>query len=153
VEQHSSPLPTTLVPCVLTFQRQAASEGDAALLGELIGDAVATAGGGSAAAAAIVNARDDSGLSALHRACDRGHAGVVRLLLSFPGVEVGAVGGDEDALTPLHYAVLCENAEVAQLLLCAGADPSAADGSGESAFDAADSEAMRALLSQGKALP
>lgn len=126
---------------------QAAAEGNVSLLQALIAQAAEDGGGDSAAAAAAVNARDDSGQTPLHWACDRGQAAAAQLLLSFPGADCNAADGE--GMAPLHYAVLCDDAAVVRLLLARGADPRQKDASGESPLDAADGAAMLALLRSG----
>lgn len=52
-------------------------------------------------------------------------------------------------MAPLHYAVLCDHAEIVSILLANGANPRQADASGETPLDAADDTTMKALLSSG----
>lgn len=71
------------------------------------------------------NESDDDGWSALHAASFRGHADVVRELLT-AGAEIEA--GGVDGFTPLLNASgPCENPDVIALLLSAGADPNFTD--------------------------
>lgn len=65
-----------------------------------------------------VNARDPFGRTALIWAVCNDDAGLVRLLLSAPGINVNA-RCTAFARTPLMWAVCCGNAELVQLLLSA----------------------------------
>jgi cytohesin len=89
--------------------------------------------------------------TALHRAAQRGHAEVVRLLLD-QGAAVGAVA--DDGATPLHRAAAGGHVAVLRLLLDAGADPAARDHCGETplalAAAHAGAEAV-SLLAEGGA--
>lgn len=54
---------------------------------------------------------------------------------------------DQDGLTPLHYAATCDHLAIAELLIKAGANPTAADMDGETPLSSASSGAMKGLLS------
>ncbi len=90
-----------------------------------------------------VNAADEEGMSALHWAADRGHPGVLRLLLAAGG-RVDAA--DCEGQTPLHYAASCGHAEAARVLVGAGADAAAADADGATPEDLATEEEVKKLL-------
>ncbi|WP_420632558.1 ankyrin repeat domain-containing protein [Candidatus Palauibacter sp.] len=73
---------------------------------------------------ADVSAARGDGITALHLAAERGHAGVVRVLIDAgAAVEAGTRIG---RYTPLHLAGRGGHGEVVALLLGAGADPNAA---------------------------
>ena len=95
----------------------------------------------------LLNARDDSGMSALHWGADREQLAIVQLILSYETVEVNAT--DQDGMTPLHYAATCDHLAIAEQLVQAGADPNASDADGETPLSSASSDSMRALLSAG----
>lgn len=66
-----------------------------------------------------VNLKDSEGRTPLHWAVDRGHLGVVELLLSkHADVDVK----DNDGQTPLHYAVVCDREAIADYLVKHNAD-------------------------------
>ena len=87
----------------------------------------------------LVNAGDParSNTSALHLASRRGFVGLVQLLLE-RGADPDVRGAWE--LTPLHYAAVFDQPEVAEVLLAAGADVSLADVKGNTAADHAAKE-------------
>lgn len=89
----------------------------------------------------------------LHRAAERGHVQIIRLLLA-AGANVDF--GDRLGASPLHYAARAGHAEVARLLLDAGASASAGTDAGVTALhEAAGSaaagslEVVRLLLAHG----
>ena len=53
---------------------------------------------------------------------------------------------DNDGMTPLHYACMCEHANVVELLLKRGADPSIIDDDGFSPVQATENKEIRQLL-------
>ena len=71
------------------------------------------------------NIQDDDGRTALYKACECDHYNIVRLLTenhtSIAKVDCNIA--DKDGNTPLHACVAKENAEIAALLVSAGADP------------------------------
>ncbi|CAG9465342.1 unnamed protein product [Pedinophyceae sp. YPF-701] len=67
-----------------------------------------------------INARTQDGQTALHYAAAENHTGVVECLLGAPGVAVNTA--DELGLTPLHVSAHRGRAEIARMLLDAGAD-------------------------------
>lgn len=80
-----------------------------------------------------VNAMDDHGLTALHRAVWVGHQGMVRVLIE-SGADINAkrvVGEVGNAWAPLHLAAVNDRVECARLLLEAGADPDPKDEYGQ----------------------
>ncbi|XP_059470433.1 uncharacterized protein LOC132193653 [Neocloeon triangulifer] len=80
------------------------------------------------------NQWDDTGMTALHWATDRGNLEVVKCLLSL-GAEFDFK--DADGQTALHYAASCGHVEVVDALLKAGADPAAKDNEGDTPVDVA----------------
>lgn len=75
-----------------------------------------------------VNDVDESGMTMLMWACDRGHLDVIKYLIEH-GADVNK--RDHDGQTCLHYAVSCEHLPVVRYLLSlAGLDPNAADSDG-----------------------
>ncbi|XP_049944395.1 ankyrin repeat domain-containing protein 65-like [Schistocerca serialis cubense] len=87
------------------------------------------------AAGADVGARDEEfGETALHWAAWRGHAAVVRLLLSAASDHNAR---DQGGQTPLHWAAQSGHAEAAAALLQAGADMGARTDKGNTPLDIA----------------
>ena len=87
--------------------------------------------------------------SALHLAVDRGNEAVVDALLH-TARERGQLADvlaqqDEDGMTALHYACVCEQESCAMRLIEAGADPEAVNNEGETCWDAA-SEKMQQVM-------
>ncbi|GAB0097259.1 Acyl-CoA-binding domain-containing protein 6 [Sergentomyia squamirostris] len=93
-----------------------------------------------------VNTLDDNGLSVLHWAADRGQDEMLRVMLKRPEVNVNVL--DEDGQTPLHYAAFCGHPRCAQILLDAGADETIKDSSGQTCYDVACDEGIKALLTK-----
>lgn len=91
---------------------QAASEGDIDKLKNLLGEQ------GSINNKQVLNCQDENGQTALQWACDRGQTGAVKLLLSYPELQVNLA--DQSGMSALHYAVTCEYEELVKLLLSAG---------------------------------
>ena len=87
----------------------------------------------------------------LHTVCSWGEPDALKTLLS-AGVDVNARG--DRGCTPLFNAVIGENAEIVELLLRAGADPSIRSADGQSvlqyARNVSASPRILALLSQAK---
>ena len=83
---------------------------------------------------APVDARDNLGLTPLHRAAWRGRAGLVGLFLD-AGADVNA--RDHVGQTPLHLAALACNRDVVELLLAKGADVNAKTRAGRTPLDLA----------------
>ncbi len=89
-------------------------------------------------AGANVNARDEYGITPLHKATDES-AKITAMLIS-AGANVNAV--DKDGNSVLHSAVLCGdeeynngNAEIINMLVSAGADVTATNKEGKTAFE------------------
>ncbi|CAL1544460.1 unnamed protein product [Lymnaea stagnalis] len=94
------------------------------------------------AGSANVNGLDEEGLGLLHWASDRGLTNMVELLLSLHAdINIQA----SDLQTALHYAVSCDHADVAKLLVVRGINPSLKDSDGTTAMDVA-SDDMKLLL-------
>ena len=93
------------------------------------------------------------GQTALMLAVDRGHEGMVELLLrraraaGEEAVRELLSQQDADGMTALHYACVCDMAGCARLLLNAGADPQATNSDGESCWDCANAQ-LKAVLQQ-----
>ena len=89
---------------------------------------------------ALVSVWSSDGFTPLHLAAYFGHAGAVRLLLA-AGAEVGAAARNDLRVQPLNSAAASQvagaRAEVARLLLDAGADPNAEIAGGFRPLDAA----------------
>eukprot|EP00035_Acanthoeca_spectabilis_P013466 m.251071 g.251071 ORF g.251071 m.251071 type:complete len:254 (-) comp15894_c1_seq1:133-894(-) len=76
---------------------------------------------------ALVAQTDDSGMTLLHWASDRGHVEICRYLID-NAADVNAV--DAESMSPLHYASVCDHDELIEILLAAGADASLKDKDG-----------------------
>ncbi|XP_046628056.1 ankyrin repeat domain-containing protein 35 [Neodiprion virginianus] len=85
--------------------------------------ALARAGGSAAAGAS-----DKDGLTALHCAASRGHAGCVEALVNLCGSQPDHV--DDNGCSALHYAATLGHADATALLLRLGADPNRQDRKG-----------------------
>ncbi|KAK7467793.1 hypothetical protein BaRGS_00036981 [Batillaria attramentaria] len=98
------------------------------------------------------NERYRGGQTALHCACSRGNAEIVKILLDH-GVDPKAI--DNDGQTALHRACSQSNAEIVKSLLNHGADPKAIDSNGQTALHLACScswakaEIVKVLLDHG----
>lgn len=77
---------------------------------------------------------DDIGLLPIHWAADRGHVGILRLLVE-EGADINSLDLEEQ--TPLHYASCCGHVEAAKYLLSIGADFSRKNGDGMTPKDIA----------------
>lgn len=83
------------------------------------------------------------GWSPLHRACEKGHLNVVRVLLD-AGANFDEVGESED--TPLHVAVKNGREEIVEELVRRGADVTAVDSYEESALDIARRKKSKKII-------
>ena len=64
-----------------------------------------------------IDAKDDSGKTALHLACSKGHRKVCEMLMNF-GADIKAVTADK--MTPLHSAILNGHSEIGTMILKRG---------------------------------
>jgi ankyrin repeat protein len=76
----------------------------------------------------------DKGIAPLHQAAGSGYGGMVKMILEY-GVYVSDT--QHDGSTALHIAPERRDLEVLEILLSGGADPSAVNGNGCTAFDLA----------------
>lgn len=83
----------------------------------------------------ILDEHDESGLTAVHWAADRGHADILDILLKY-GASANILD-KECNQTPLHYAVSCGHMESIKILLQHGADPKIKDSDELTCFDIA----------------
>ncbi|KAJ8266511.1 hypothetical protein GJAV_G00131280 [Gymnothorax javanicus] len=90
-----------------------------------------------------VNRRDNAGYTALHEACSRGWAHIVRVLVDH-GADVNCSA--QDGTRPIHDAVVNDNLAVVWMLLNHGADPTLATYSGQTALRLAQSSSMKRFL-------
>ncbi|KAK3087153.1 hypothetical protein FSP39_002416 [Pinctada imbricata] len=90
-----------------------------------------------------VNDSDDTGMTLMHWACDRGNVDMVQALLA---LKADVNIQDEEKQTPLHYAVSCEHAEVVRLLLSHGANKDLRDSDGCLASDLESNQEIQQLL-------
>eukprot|EP00397_Hematodinium_sp_SG-2012_P021775 GEMP01022517.1.p1 GENE.GEMP01022517.1~~GEMP01022517.1.p1 ORF type:complete len:337 (+),score=80.86 GEMP01022517.1:215-1225(+) len=88
-------------------------------------------------AGASMDVCDEHGWTALHFACNHGHAGLVQMLLGAPTCEVNAV--DERQFTPLHYACLSQCTEAVKTLVENKANVNACTADGKTALEFAKS--------------
>uniref|UniRef100_A0A8B9HEM8 Acyl-CoA binding domain containing 6 n=1 Tax=Astyanax mexicanus TaxID=7994 RepID=A0A8B9HEM8_ASTMX len=89
---------------------------------------------------ADVNTKDEEGRALLHWACDRGHKELVSLLLSN--------NADINCQVNNQSPSACEFAEIVELLLEAGADPSIKDSEGSLPEEVTESSSISSLLRQ-----
>jgi len=92
---------------------------------------------------AEVNAKDEKGCTALHRAAEKGHGEVVELLIA-NGATIDA--RDNWAATPLYAAAMEGRSQAMELLIAAGADVNARTKRGHAPLHYADNEAVAELL-------
>ncbi|XP_048840078.1 BCL-6 corepressor-like protein 1 isoform X2 [Brienomyrus brachyistius] len=92
-----------------------------------------------------LNRRDNAGYTALHKACARGWAHIVQVLLDH-GADVNC--GAQDGTRPIHDAVVNDNLSVVWMLLNHGADPTLATYSGQTALKLAQSTNMQSFLTE-----
>lgn len=90
-----------------------------------------------------LNKLDDSGLSPLHWAADRGCSVILESLL-LHGIDVNVK--DVDGQTALHYAVSCGHTECIKVLLKHGADVSLKDNDGDDVFSLTEDDSVKNLL-------
>lgn len=92
---------------------------------------------------ANVNVRDQSGMTPLAWAANKGGMRLVELLLD-RGADVNC--RNSDGWTPLHWAARSGNVDIAKVLLQAGADKNLKNLLGRTAAQMADNEAVRMLF-------
>eukprot|EP00981_Chlorochromonas_danica_P001655 scaffold367_cov274-Ochromonas_danica.AAC.4 len=98
-----------------------------------------------------VNAADGMGVTALHISAALGHVEIVRLLLLHPQIEVNAVDS-ENQVTPFYLACQRGKIEVVRVLLSQdGLEMDKPDKNGNTAFDVAQTEAIKQLILREKA--
>ncbi|CAO3681533.1 unnamed protein product [Rhizopus stolonifer] len=83
----------------------------------------------------LIDTRDESGLSVLHYAVDRGHLEMVEYLLDI-GADINIKTEDEE--TPLHLACISEQLETANVLIKRGCEKESKDAEGKTPFEQAD---------------
>lgn len=86
---------------------------------------------------------DESGLTLLHWAADRGNFEISEFLLknfSDPNAK------DFEGQTPLHFAVSCSHFEIVKLLLKFGADAKIQNSDGQTAVEICEDEKIRRLF-------
>ncbi|VDO65046.1 unnamed protein product, partial [Haemonchus placei] len=92
----------------------------------------------------VLNSTDQHlGMTALHWAIDSGCDKVIQFLIS-KGADVNAV--DPEGNTPLHFAAYCHREAAAEVLISKGADRMARNSDGQTASEACDEPALRAIL-------
>jgi len=95
-------------------------------------------------------ATDDSGATAMHVACRTGDTAVVREMLRARGAAESFVARDNLGQAPIHLALAGDSFETLELVLGAGADPSAPGASGGTPLHTVaargDADAVRLLL-------
>lgn len=107
----------------------AASDGDLERVKELLREGVS------------VNAMDENGYTPIHAAVSYGHVELIEFLIS-NGADINL--RDPDGDTPL---LVCEEPEIFELLVRAGADPAATNNSGEGILQKAADDENDVLLS------
>ncbi|XP_051964167.1 acyl-CoA-binding domain-containing protein 6-like [Xyrauchen texanus] len=100
-----------------------------------------------------VNTKDKEGRALLRWACDRGHKDSTAVLLNSRvninlSIFTLCLSQDDEGQTALHYASACEFADIAELLLKAGADPSIKDQEGSLPEEVTESSAISSVLHQ-----
>lgn len=89
-----------------------------------------------------VNQPDETQLTLIHWAADRGHEDIIRLLIKY-GADLNV--RDEDGQTPLFYAAHASNIPCIKLLLESGADPSIPDNDGQLPSSVAQTDEEKAV--------
>ncbi|RXG61756.1 Acyl-CoA-binding domain-containing protein 6 [Armadillidium vulgare] len=91
-----------------------------------------------------LSVRDESGMSLLHWASDRGYLEMVQYLLKQIPQHINSQ--DNEGQTPLHYAVSCSHEEVVKILLANNANTSIKDEEGTLPIDLSQSESITSML-------
>lgn len=91
--------------------------------------------------------KDAENRTLLHWSCDRGKLNICQYLIINCRADVNVQ--DDDLLTPLHYAIQCENKEIILLLLKSGADLEIKDCDGATALAEASSEINKFIKTSG----
>lgn len=92
----------------------------------------------------FLNLIDDSGLTLLHWAADRGNFEICEFLLE-KGLDPNAKDF-EDEQTPLHFGVFCSHFQIVKLLLKFGADPKLKNSDGKTPVEICEDEKIRRLF-------
>ena len=95
----------------------------------------------------LMNLIDDSGMTLLMWACDRGHLSIVKYLLGFTDM-FNINNQDNDGKTCLHYAACCENVEIIKELLKNSINVDLVDIEGAKASEMTTNEEILQLLSK-----
>ncbi len=91
----------------------------------------------------LLSSTDETGMSLLHWAADRGDDNIVCALLD-RGASVNQ--SDSDGQTALHFASSCGHGSVVRILLLRGADKTVVDNEGQTPLDSACDEEIKLLL-------
>lgn len=91
----------------------------------------------------LLNAKDDTGMSLVHWAADRGYSTIIEILFKY-GADVNIQ--DAEGQTALHYAASIGHIECVQMLMAFGADLMICDNDGQNCIDVAQSSTIIDIL-------